>query len=118
MYGAAANVMGDLETVRRKARVLGEHCRRAGREVQLTHLSTVLVGADVRHVAELVDRLRPRRQGAARFAESVNAGTVADHIGRCRDLADAGVSEMMIRLADLTDPAPLERWAKVIAAFR
>ncbi|MFE3450353.1 LLM class flavin-dependent oxidoreductase [Nonomuraea sp. NPDC059194] len=118
MYGAAANVMGDLETVRRKARILGEHCRRAGRDVRLTHLSTVLAGADAQHVADLVDRLRPRRQGAARFAESVNAGTVADHIGRCRDLADAGVSEMMVRFADLTDPGPLELWAKVIAAFR
>lgn len=118
MYGTAANVMGDLDTVRRKARVLGEHCRRAGREVRLTHLSTALVGANVEHVADLVDRLRPRRQGAASFAESVNAGTVTDHIGRCRDLADAGVSEMMIRLPDLTDPAPLELWAEVIAAFR
>ncbi|MDF2705264.1 MAG: luciferase [Nonomuraea muscovyensis] len=48
----------------------------------------------------------------------MNAGTVADHTGRCRDLADAGVGEMMIRLADLMDTRPLELWAEVIDAFR
>ena len=67
---------------------------------------------------ELVGRLRPRNIDPARYASTVNAGTTADHIGRFRQLAEAGVSEVMIRLVDLTDPAPLERMAKVIAAFR
>ena len=47
-----------------------------------------------------------------------NAGTITDHIGRFRDLAEAGVREVMVRLPDLTDAAPLERAAQVIAAFR
>ncbi len=38
--------------------------------------------------------------------------------GHFRELAEAGVAEVMIRLADLTDPGPLERAAAVIAAFR
>jgi hypothetical protein len=37
---------------------------------------------------------------------------------RCRRLAEAGVSEVMLRLPDLTDPEPLHRMARVIAAFR
>jgi len=117
-YADAANVFGDLPTVRHKAAVLRRHCEESGREVALTHLSTTLVGEDDRHVAELVERLRPRREDPAKYAASVHAGTVGDHTGRFRELAEAGVREVMVRLPDLTDPAPLERMAKVIAAFR
>jgi alkanesulfonate monooxygenase SsuD/methylene tetrahydromethanopterin reductase-like flavin-dependent oxidoreductase (luciferase family) len=120
-YADAANVFGDAATVGHKAAVLRGHCRDVGRdpdEVTLTHLSTTLVGVDDAHVAGLVERLRPRRQPAARFAASVNAGTVADHVGRFRELAEAGAGEVMVRLPDLTDPGPLTTFGKVIAAFR
>jgi F420-dependent oxidoreductase-like protein len=117
-YADAANVMGDLKTVRHKASVLARHAEEAGREVELTHLCTTLVGEDDRHLAGLVDRLRPQRVDPARYSASVNAGTVTDHIGRFRELAEAGVAEVMVRLPDLTDAEPLARMAKVIAAFR
>ena len=120
-YADAANVFGDLATVARKLAVLRQHCLEAGRDpsaVQLTHLSTALVGSSDAEVASLVERLRPRRQDAGRFAAAVHAGTVSDHVGRFRELADAGAAEVMVRLADLTDPEPLDRMAKVIAAFR
>ena len=91
---------------------------RSGREVELTHLSTALIGADDASLTALVERLRPRTADPARFAAGVNAGTVEDHIGRFRQLAEAGVREVMIRLPDLTDAAPLERAASVISAFR
>jgi F420-dependent oxidoreductase-like protein len=120
-YADAANVFGDPDTVRHKAAVLRAHCADAGRDpdqVAVTHLSAALVGADDRHVGELVGRLRPRRQDPARYAASVNAGTVEDHVGRFRELAEAGASEVMVRLPDLTGPEPLDRFAKVIAAFR
>jgi hypothetical protein len=100
---------------------LRAHCVEAGRdpaEVALTHLSTTLVGADDRQVADLVDQLRPRRRGHAEYAASVNAGTVDDHIGRFRELAEAGAAEVMVRLPDLSDTAPLRRMADVISAFR
>lgn len=120
-YADAANVTGDAATVRYKASVLRRHCADIGRDpadVAMTHLSTVLVGSDDQHVAELLERLRPARQDPARFAASVNAGTVEDHIGRFRELAEAGAAEVMVRLLDLDEPASLERMAKVIAAFR
>jgi F420-dependent oxidoreductase-like protein len=120
-YADAANVFGDPATVRHKASVLLGHCRDAGRDpgdVALTHLSTALVGADDRHVTELVERLRPRRMDPARYAASVNASTVDDHIGRFRELSEAGVREVMVSLPDLADASSLEQLAKVIAAFR
>ena len=117
-YADAANVLGDLDTVRHKASVLRRHCAEYGREVAMTHLCTTLVGDDDRHLTELVDRLRPSRVDAARYSTSVNAGTPTDHIGRFRQLAEAGVAEVTVRLPDLTDAEPLARMAKVIAAFR
>ncbi len=117
-YADAANVFGDLATVRRKAVVLAEHCASEGREIKLTHLSTTLVGRTDAEVAALVDRLKPRNRPAATYAAGVHAGTVADQVGRFRDLADAGVSEVMVRLPDLTGPAPLAAFSDVIGAFR
>jgi F420-dependent oxidoreductase-like protein len=120
-YADAANVLGGLDVVRRKGEVLRAHCADVGRdpaEVELTHLSTVLVGRDDRHVAELVEARRPRRRSAETYAVSVNAGTVADQVGRFRELAEAGVAEVMVRLPDLADPTSLDRMADVVAAFR
>ena len=84
----------------------------------MTHLSTALVGTDDKHMAELVERLRPRRQDPGRYATSANAGTVDDHVGRFRELAEAGAQEVMVRLLDLSDAEPIERFAAVIKAFR
>ena len=87
----------------------------SGREVELTHLSTALVGADDRHLAELVDTNRPRGRSPAAYAAAVNAGTVDDHVGRFRDLADAGVAEVVLRVVGTDDLEPV---ARVIEAFR
>jgi hypothetical protein len=78
----------------------------------------MLVGANDRQVAEAVERLRPRRSDPARVAKALNAGTVVDHIGRFRELADAGVKEAMVRVADPLDEASMEQVTKVISAFR
>jgi F420-dependent oxidoreductase-like protein len=120
-YADACNIMGDLSTVERKVAVLRSHCRDVDRDpadVAVTHLSTALIGETDDDVASLVERFRPRRQSASRFAAAMHAGTQSDHIGRFRQLADAGVSEVMVRLPDLGEIAPLERMAPVIAAFR
>jgi len=120
-YADMANVFGDVATVRRKADVLASHCVELGRDpraVGVSHLSTVLVGSDDEHVRALVERLRPRGQDAARFAASVNAGTVADHVGHFKQLAEAGAAEVVVRLADLNDAEPLTQMAPVIDAFR
>jgi F420-dependent oxidoreductase-like protein len=120
-YADAANLLGDLESVRHKASVLRAHCAEIDRDpetIALTHLCTALVGSDDDQLTALVERLRPQRVDPARYAASVNAGTVDDHIGRFRELAEAGVAEVMVRPPDLTDAEPLARMAKVISAFR
>jgi hypothetical protein len=86
--------------------------------VQLSHLTTALIGADPQELDASVERLRPRGVDPARFAATMHAGTVEDQIGRFRELADAGVAEIAVRLPDLVDAAPLHRMAAVIAAFR
>ena len=83
----------------------------------MTQLSTTLVGRDASEVEALVERMRPSRRSAERYASSVNAGTVTDQIGRFRALADAGVQTAIVSLPDLDDTAPLERFAEVIRAF-
>jgi alkanesulfonate monooxygenase SsuD/methylene tetrahydromethanopterin reductase-like flavin-dependent oxidoreductase (luciferase family)/predicted kinase len=107
-YADAVNVFGDVTQVRKLTGYVSG-------DVELTHLSTTLVGKDHRHVDELVERLRPRNQNPARYAASVNAGTVADQIGRFRELSEAGVAEVMISLPDLEG---LQTMAEVISAFR
>lgn len=120
-YADMANVMGDVETVRRKRQVLNEHCRTEERStdaVELTHLGTVLVGRDDGHVIDLVDGVRGRGVSRERMAASLNAGTTGDHVGRFRALAGAGVKEAIVRLPDPLDSSVMEQMAAVIAAFR
>ena len=66
----------------------------------------------------MVERVRPGRSDAARLAVAMNAGTVSDHVGRFRELAELGVREVMVRLPDPRDPDAMEQMSKVIAAFR
>lgn len=110
-YADAVNVFGDVATVRKHA----DYLQGFERPVELTHLSTTLVGKDHRDVDELVSRLRPRNQDPARYAASVNAGTIDDQIGRFRELSEAGVAEVMISLPSLDT---LETAGEVISAFR
>jgi F420-dependent oxidoreductase-like protein len=119
-YADMCNVIGDLATVERKTAVLDAHCQELGRdraEIEVTQLSTTLVGRDGEELDGLLERLRPRRSSAQRYAERVNAGTVADQVGRFRSLADAGVGTAIVSLPDLDGPAAVERFAAVIAAF-
>jgi alkanesulfonate monooxygenase SsuD/methylene tetrahydromethanopterin reductase-like flavin-dependent oxidoreductase (luciferase family)/predicted kinase len=108
-YADAVNVFGDVAQVRQLAQLLGP------RPVELTHFSTTLVGKNHQQTDDLVQKLRPRNMNPAKYAASVNAGTVDDHIGRFRELSEAGVAEVMISLPDLET---LDSVAEVISAFR
>lgn len=119
-YADACNIMGDPDTVRHKVAVLHAHCATAGRdpaEVEVTHLAPILVGADRAQVTRLVDDRRDRATSRADAMERVTAGTVDDHIGRFRQLADAGVQTAIVSLADLEDEQAVERFAPVVEAF-
>ncbi len=103
-YGDACNLFGDVGTVRHKLAVLHRHCEVFGRDpadVRVTQLSGVFVGDEPRAVM-------PSR---------VVVGSVDEHIGRYRELAEAGVQTAFVRLANLGDTAPVHEFGKVIQAF-
>jgi F420-dependent oxidoreductase-like protein len=102
-HADACNLFGDPETVRHKVAVLGEHCAAEGRDpaaVEVTHLASarVIVPGESRNGA--------------------GAGTVEEHIGRYRELAEAGVQTAIVGLSDADGAASVSRFGEVIAAFR
>jgi alkanesulfonate monooxygenase SsuD/methylene tetrahydromethanopterin reductase-like flavin-dependent oxidoreductase (luciferase family) len=119
-YADACNLRGDPATVRHKVAVLSRHCEEAARApetVRVTHLSTALVGRDQAEVDQSVDALRPKGTSPEAYRTWANAATVEDHIGRFRELAEAGVVEAIVSLPDLSTTAPVERFGTVISAF-
>jgi len=120
-YADACNLFGEAAVVRHKVEVLHRHCAEVDRdpaEIEVTQLSTVLVGDDRSGVEAAIERLRPNRTSAARFAERVNAGTVEQHVGRFGQLGDAGVQTAIVSLPDVAEPGTVGRFARVIASLR
>ena len=116
-YADACNLFGEAPTIARKVEVLHRHCAEVGRdpaEVEVTQLSTVLVGRDNEEVGALVEKLRPPKVSAERYARYVSAGTVDQHASRVRDLVAAGAGTVVVSLADLGDTGPIERFVEVI----
>jgi F420-dependent oxidoreductase-like protein len=119
-YADACNLRGDAATVRHKLDVLRRHCAAVGRDpatVRATHLSTALVGRDAAEVDHLLISLATRGESPETLRTRTGAGTVDDHIGSFRHLAEAGVTEAIVSLPDLSGPAAVERFAAVIEAF-
>lgn len=103
----------------RKIDVLRAHCARAGRdpeEVMITVLDLPVIGRDRDEVARLVERLRGR-QPATTYAIAHHAGTIEDHVGRYRLLAERGVSTVFVALPDLTGPNEIERMQPIVQTF-
>ena len=91
-YADACNLFGNPETIAHKVEVLHRHCADVGRdpgEITVTNLYTVRPDA-----------------------------TEEELVGRFRQFADAGVQTAVVNLPDLDSPAPVERLAEVIEAFR
>lgn len=102
-HADACNLFGDPATVRHKLAVLHEHCATEGRDpaaVAVTHLAAARV---------IGPRDERRGQGAA---------TVEDHIGRYRELAEAGVQTAIVGLSDEDGPESVRCFADVVSAFR
>ena len=117
-HANGCNLFGEPDVVARKVAVLARHCDEIGRDVTelvVSHLSTVLIGRDYDEVAASIERLRPKRMGAERFARDMNAGTVSDHYDRAMRLVDAGATTLIVRLVDVTEPGAIERLGDLIA---
>ncbi len=119
-YADACNLFGSPGNVRQKLYVLRAHCRDAGRsmaDIEVTHLSTVLCAADEARLRTRLAAARPKGASPESYAESVHAGTVEDHVGRFRELAEAGVHTAIVGLADLAAEDAVSAFAPVIDAF-
>jgi alkanesulfonate monooxygenase SsuD/methylene tetrahydromethanopterin reductase-like flavin-dependent oxidoreductase (luciferase family) len=119
-YADACNLFGDAAAVRHKLEVLERHCDKVGRStaaIEVTQLSTALVGVDRPALEGALARLRPPSMSVEAFAIRVNAATVDDQIGRFRELAEAGVQTAIVSLPDVDDPEALPRFGEVIKAF-
>jgi F420-dependent oxidoreductase-like protein len=102
-HADACNLFGDPDTVRRKLAVLREHCEAEGRDVGAIEVS---------HLAPA--RVVPSEQAR----EGQGAATVEEHIGRYREVAEAGVQTAIVGLSDAEGPESIRRFGEVIAAFR
>ena len=83
--------------------MLRAHCETEGRdpaEIAVTHLAP----------ARVVAAGEPR--------EGQAAATVEEHVGRYRELAEAGVQTAIVGLSDALEAASVTRFADVVAAFR
>jgi F420-dependent oxidoreductase-like protein len=102
-HADACNLVGDVDRVRHKLGVLREHCAAEERDpatVDVTHLAPARVVA------------------SAEAREGAGAGTVEEHVGRYRELAEAGVDTAIVGLSDAEGAESVSRFAEVIAAFR
>jgi alkanesulfonate monooxygenase SsuD/methylene tetrahydromethanopterin reductase-like flavin-dependent oxidoreductase (luciferase family) len=102
-HADACNLFGDAATVRAKLAVLHGHCAAEDRDpaaITVTQLAA----------ARVVEPGEPR--------EGQGAATVEEHIGRYRELAEAGVQTAIVGLAAQDGPESVSRFAGVLAAFR
>jgi F420-dependent oxidoreductase-like protein len=102
-HADACNLFGDAAVVRHKLDVLRTHCQAEGRDpasIMVTHLAP----------ARVVAPGEPR--------EGQGAASVDEHVGRYRELAEAGVQTAIVGLSDAHGPESVTRFAGVIAAFR
>ena len=100
-HADACNLFGDPATVRRKLAVLAEHCIAENRDpaaIAVTHLA-------------------PARVIAAGAPREGAGATVEEHVGRYRELAEAGVQTAIVGLSDGEGPESVARFADVVAAF-
>jgi F420-dependent oxidoreductase-like protein len=101
-HADACNLFGDPGTVRHKLAVLREHCAAEGRDpaaIRVTHLAAARVIGD-----------GEQRRGSG-------DATAEEHVGRFRELADAGVQTAIVGLGDADGPESVRRFEEVVAAF-
>ena len=119
-YADACNLFGEPDVLDHKVRVLHDHCARFERdpaEIQVTQLSNVLVAAD--HT-DLSNRIGELNHGLSKeqFIERTKAATAAEHVDRFAQIADAGVDQIIVSLADIGLAGATSNFASVIDHFR
>ena len=102
-HADACNLFGNPDVVRHKVTVLHDHCAAEGRDPGAI---TVTQLAPARVIEAGEERAGP------------GAASAEEHIGRYRELAEAGVQTAIVGLGDADGPESVARFAPVLAAFR
>ena len=102
-HADACNLFGDPAAVRAQARRAALVVRDRGARPRRDHGDAPGVGAVV---------------AAGEPREGQGAATVEEHVGRYRELAEAGVQTAIVGLSDARGPESVTRFADVVAAFR
>lgn len=120
-HADACNLFGEPATIRTKLDALDRHCEAIGRdrtEIRVTQLSPILSAADEPALRERVEELRPSTMPPEAFREQATAATAEAHIDRFGALAEAGVDQVVVSLADVGQPDAIAAFAPIIDAFR
>lgn len=120
-HADACNLQGSPKVVAAKLDVLRKHCvaeDRSFSDLEVTHLSPVLIGRDSNELAALIEKYRGRRQGAEKFAALNNAATIEDHVERLHRLRSIGVHTAILSVSDVSEAGAFDRLADLIAALR
>jgi F420-dependent oxidoreductase-like protein len=102
-HADACNLFGNPDVVRHKVAVLHEHCAAEGRDPGAI---TVTQLAPARVIEAGEERAGP------------GAASAEEHLGRYRELAEAGVQTAIVGLGDADGPESVARFAPVLEAFR
>jgi len=119
-HADACNLFGEPDRIRRLVGVLHEHCERESRdptEIRITQLSSVIAASTRERLNGRIEEVRGNAT-AEQVIEATTAGLVSDHVRRFESFAEAGVTEVMVRLHDVGHEEALEDFAAIIAEFR
>jgi F420-dependent oxidoreductase-like protein len=99
-YGDACNILGDLETIKRKFAVLKEHCDALGRDYESIH-RTVMCMCSIGETDEEARAKFPAELGDNRFTVSVLRGSPNTIRQQLAELEAAGVHEVILGFPDV-----------------
>lgn len=115
-YADACNVFGSADTVRRKMKILRQHCQTVGRDydsILKTKLGHVIIDKDKdRLKAKLTDALRGIPE--ERLKEFATYGTPEELRHQVEELRDAGVEYLIVNMDPKEESEALELFGKEV----
>jgi alkanesulfonate monooxygenase SsuD/methylene tetrahydromethanopterin reductase-like flavin-dependent oxidoreductase (luciferase family) len=116
-HADACNLFGDPDVIAHKVAVLRSHCAdldRDPREIEVTHLLTVLSAPDRNALRDRIERLRGRNRTAEEYAARAGAGIPDDHLALFSAYSRAGADHSIVVLPDVSMEGSIESFAEVI----
>lgn len=107
---------GDAETIRRKVRVLREHCEAVGRdpaEITVSRLGTLVLTDSAEETASTRDFLRDAAGEEA--AAGFNVGQDDEIVSQAEELRDAGVQYLIVNMPT-SGPDAVRRAGELLGA--